>query len=220
MRPVRAANDQTNHPPRDAELISDSLMRQSFDGVDFPNRQNLIFSKLHHAVSPSLWIGPVELFIGLILAVSNPSKVAGAIIQRIAIPMSCLMASRRARAMKHPAYQCVDVDRRDFAKGNAMVANTSQARLQHHTTPEPVPAIFVDDYAIHRPHTSEARRLIARMPRHWTPFLGFGYRFLSHIALLQRWGQGMTEGGNQPSFPIYNIDAARSMGITVLAARV
>jgi hypothetical protein len=60
-----------------------------------------------------------------------------------------------------------------------------------------------------------------RISRHWTPFFSFGYRGLSHFALLRRVVRGWRRGERLSSVPHHN-DHSRTpqASITVLAARV
>lgn len=219
MCPIRPRDDKADHPTRDVKLVSDRLLRQAAACVYLPDSQHIDLCEFDHSVPSAFGVRPVTDFVGLVLLVRNPAKVFSTVIEAIAIPVGCLMALRRPWAMERRAYRHMHIHSVKFPKGHAGI-KAHYLRPQYDASTEAPSSIGNLDPAIQRTHAPKARSLIARMSRYWTPFLRLGYRGLSHVALLQRVGQGMTEGCNQPSFPHCSDVFVGSQGISILTSRV
>lgn len=184
------------------------------------NCSDVILGEFGPVMTQASTFGAVSDLVSRVLFWRRPTKVSRAVVVAISIPVRGLMELRRLGSMKCRA----DDDVYPLTPGGTQIEHLVfpplDNWLQHGPRKEASLSVTCRDPAIHRPHASQARRLIANVAGYLAPFFNFVYRIISHIALLQRVGQGMTEGCNQPSFPIYNRQRLRSSSITLLAARV
>ena len=200
-------------------FVANRLQGQSCDLSQPADLNNIPFGKSCLMALTSFRARAVDDVICSVFLRQRPSQITHSVIRVISISVCDLVGRRRLGTMERCAENDVHRQTTSWAEvGPAIFASRSwsqdDARVKM-----PIP-IAVNDQPIYRPQASKTGRLIARVAWYLAPFLDFGYRMLSHIALLQRVGQGMTEGCNQPSFPIYNRRHPRSSAITILAARV
>lgn len=221
MPPRRAGHDAPYAPPRDAKAVGDFLRGHSATRIHVADLQDIWLGEFDHSVPLAFRISAVTDLVGLVLLMSYPTKVACSIIEAIAIPMGHFMALRRPQPMEYGTDKRMDIKAAAPSQVQAMVSVSFTLGLQHPALTKASPAVAAGNPAVQRSHTPKARRLVARMTRHCAPFFDFCYGLISHVALLQRGGQGVTEGCNRPSLPSCSMSRTpcNPLGITVLLAR-
>jgi hypothetical protein len=126
--------------------------------------------------------------------------------------VSDFMVFSGARSMERHAHDNVDILSIVPPKMDRMIMS-SWSGLQYFPKKVSSHPVVVSDHALHRSNTPKTRHFITGVTRHWTPLFGFWYGLLSHIALLQRIGQGLTTGWRLSSVP-------HDSGFTILTSRV
>lgn len=219
MPPTLLSRNPMRVAYRDTETFADVFEKRT-RGTHVPDRLDISLREFCFPMAYSYWSSAVAGLIGRVFFGRSPTKIGGAIVIPVSVPMSGLVESRWLRPMKYCAYEDVESLAPSRTQIEHLVFAALNDRFQYSATSEASSAIDRYIPPIYRPHAPEAGRFVSRMAGYGAPLFNLCYRFLSHIAPPKRCGQGMTEGANQPSFPIYNRRAACSMGITLLAARV
>ena len=224
--PIYSLSDEPNGGAGDVEQVGDFLVTKASGRVQGADSENVLVAKNGLMVLRAKYTCTVPKLICLVFNSRGPAKVVRPVIEWASIIMGHFMPKRRLGAMKSRAddgvNQMMGEHTRDLiAKTDSEIRRCAAwARLQQPAVVAHMFSGFGHDNAIKRSHSSEARRLVVRVSWDWTPFLSSCYELLSHVALLQRGGQGVTEGGNQPSFPNCSDTFAMLQGISILAARV
>ena len=201
-------------------FVADCLQGQSCHCPQSTNLHDVSLGKRCLMASAPSLPSAVYYIVSPVLFRQRPSQIVGPVVVMVSVLMRDLMFARWFRAVKYGANNDVDRHTTSGAEVGSVIFS-SAPWMQHGASPEAISTEAVGYPTVHRPHTPKARRLVARVSRHWTPFLRLGYRGLSHIALLQRVVRDWRRGERLSSAPnSNNLSLSRQVGISILASRV
>ena len=197
MLPVRSDDDLRHVRSGRVEQTSDAAMCKTSSGVHRADGQNIVFGKRGPVVLAAGEQRPMTAFVGVIFLWCRPAQIGCSVVVPISVPMGDFVVGGWRRAVECFADYGVQVGRMAFAQMRSVVRPVfSRGYAQRNAAIKHSAAILIDDGAVNRAKTPQARRFVAGMVWDWPPF------FVSHF------GDCST-----PS-------PSAKVGVTILAARV
>lgn len=170
-----------------------------------------VFVRKVGLVMPGANHPPTETkLIRLIFQRCRPAQVGRTIVRAVTIPVGDVVGFRWPGAVERGAYN--SMHRYRHAVDSDEMIPFAERWLEDFSKEEIPPSASVNEGSVNRSDTSKARSLIARMPRYCAPLFNLCYRVLSHVALLQRSGQGVTTGWRLSSSPQFTLAPCPQQG--------
>ena len=197
--PPSPINDAFDVASSDPEAFTYGMKGQPVVLAKFTDNQDISLGEFGTSVSAGCGPCAMANLVSLVFLRCCPPKIGRAVVKFIPVPMRDQVTFRWPHAMKCQAYDYVDRRKEFWSEANFLIFVASK-RPQHNTWPE----ASAGNPPIHRSHAPKAGCLVAWVSRHWTPFFRFGYRVISHIALLRRVVRVWRRGERLSSVPQFS----------------
>jgi hypothetical protein len=213
MSPSLPIGNSLNVALTDAKPLCDFQQGQPARS-QFADSSDFLFRKFGEVIISANPSCAMTQCVRVVILARGPAKIARTVIATITIPVSYFVRFRGARSIERLTYHNMSCCHSTGVQTDDMVPGL-RVETQNNPVLKPPSAVGGGDPSIHRTYAPKARRLIAWVARHWTPLFRLGYRMFSHIALLQRVGQGLTTGWRLSSVPQCNGWASLSQAARV-----